>query len=306
MAIYLLGLWDGFFASLGVTALLAATPALVGRENLMQAGAITMLTVRLGSVISPMIGGLLLATGGVAWNYGLAAAGTFITLLPLLSLPALPPPPQPREHPLKSLLAGFRFLLASPLVGGIALLGGLLTMASAVRVLYPALADNWQMSAAQIGFLYAAIPLGAAIGALTSGKLAHSVRPGLLMLLSTLGAFLAIGLFGLMPMWILGVVCLALFGWLSAVSSLLQYTMLQTQTPEAMLGRINGLWTAQNVTGDAIGAALLGGLGAMMTPVASASASGFGLLIIGVLLLLVLVELRRFRQTPPQVTASDS
>ncbi|PND79756.1 enterobactin transporter EntS, partial [Escherichia coli] len=41
-------------------------------------------------------------TGGVAWNYGLAAAGTFITLLPLLSLPALPPPPQPREHPLKS------------------------------------------------------------------------------------------------------------------------------------------------------------------------------------------------------------
>lgn len=166
------------FASLGVTALLAATPALVGRENLMQAGAITMLTVRLGSVISPMIGGLLLATGGVARNYGLAAAGAFITLLPLLSLPALPPPPQPREHPLKSLLAGFRFLLASPLVGGIALLGGLLTMASAVRVLYPALADNWQMSAAQIGFLYAAIPLGAAIGALTSGKLAHSARRG--------------------------------------------------------------------------------------------------------------------------------
>ncbi len=54
LEIYLLGLWDGFFASLGVTALLAATPALVGRENLMQAGAITMLTVRLGSVISPM------------------------------------------------------------------------------------------------------------------------------------------------------------------------------------------------------------------------------------------------------------
>ena len=68
IAIYLLGIWDGLFASIGVTALLAATPALVGRENLMQAGAITMLTVRLGSVISPMIGGLLLATGGVAWN----------------------------------------------------------------------------------------------------------------------------------------------------------------------------------------------------------------------------------------------
>jgi ENTS family enterobactin (siderophore) exporter len=69
-----------------------------------------------------------------------------------------------------------------------------------------------------------------------------------------------------MPHWALGALCLALFGWLSAISSLLQYTLIQTQTPEHMLGRINGLWTAQNVTGDAIGAALLGGLGAVMTP----------------------------------------
>ena len=263
MAIYALGLWDGFFASLGVTALLAATPALVGRENLMQAGAITMLTVRLGSV---------------------------------LRLPLLPPPPQPREHPLKSLMAAIRFLFSNPLIGGIALLGGLLTMASAVRVLYPALAGEWQMSASEIGILYAAIPLGAACGALTSGNLAQSARPGLIMLLATLASFIAIGFFSLMPVWALGVMCLVIFGWLSAISSLLQYTLIQTQTPEGMLGRINGLWTAQNVTGDAIGAAILGGLGAIMTPAASASSSGFVLAMVGVILLVALVELRRFRQ----------
>ena len=67
-----------------------------------------------------------------------------------------------------------------------------------------------------------------------------------------------------------------------------------------------GYSSAQEQLAMAFAGALLGGLGAMMTPVASASASGFGLLIIGVLLLLVLVELRHFRQTPPQVTASDS
>ncbi|WP_318390732.1 enterobactin transporter EntS [Enterobacter sp.] len=294
-AIYLLGLWDGFFGALGVTALLAATPALVGRENLMQAGAITMLTVRLGSVISPMIGGLLLASGGVVWNYALAAAGTFITTLTLLRLPQLPPPPQPREHPLKSLLAAFQFLLRSPLIGGIALLGGLLTMASAVRVLYPALAVEWQMSASEIGLLYAAVPLGAAFGALTSGNIAQSVRPGRIMLCATVAAFVAIALFSLMPVWALGVFFLALFGWLSAVSSLLQYTLIQTQTPEAMLGRINGLWTAQNVTGDAIGAALLGSMGALMTPQASASVGGWVLAGIGLVLVMLLVEVRRFR-----------
>ncbi len=114
IAIYALGLWDGFFGAIGVTALLAATPAIVGRENLMQAGAITMLTVRLGSVISPLLGGVLLAWGGVAWNYALAALGTFLTLLPLLTLPALPAPQMQRQHPLRALADGLRFLAASP------------------------------------------------------------------------------------------------------------------------------------------------------------------------------------------------
>ncbi len=71
------------------------------------------------------------------------------------------------------------------------------------------------------------------------------------MLMTTVGSFVAIALFSLMP-FCMGALCLALFGWLSAISSLLQYTLIQTQTPEAMLRRINGLWTAQNVTGDAI------------------------------------------------------
>ncbi|STU78718.1 enterobactin exporter EntS [Klebsiella michiganensis] len=70
-----------------------------------------------------------------------------------------------------------------------------------------------------------------------------------------------------------------------------------------MLGRINGLWTAQNVTGDAIGAALLGGLGAILTPAASASASGWALVIVGVVLVWLLRELRRFQR--PE-TASEN
>ena len=78
----------------------------------------------------------------------------------------------------------------------------------------------------------------------------------------------------------------------------MQYTLIQTQTPEAMLGRINGLWTAQNVTGDATGAAVLGGLGVVMTPAASASSSGFVLAIVGVVLVLILRKLRQFRQIP--------
>lgn len=298
-AIYLLGIWDGFFGAIGVTALLAATPALVGRENLMQAGAITMLTVRLGAVISPMVGGVLLASGGVFWNFALAAAGTFITLIPLLRLPPLPPPPQSHARPLHALVEGFKFLLGHRLIGGVALTGALLTMATAIRVLYPALALRWELSAQQIGFLYAAIPLGAAAGALTSGNLAQHPRPGLVMMLTAVAAFVAVGLCGLMPYWQAGAFCLMLFGYLSALSALLQYTLIQTLTPDAMLGRVNGLWTAQNVMGDSLGALLLGMMTTVMLPAAAASSSGLGLALISLLLAAAFGSLRRYQKPEP-------
>ena len=295
-AIYLLALWDGFFGAIGVTALLAATPALVGRENLMQAGAITMLTVRFGSILSPAVGGLVIASGGVVWNYALAALGTLLTLLPLLRLPALPPPPQPREHPLRALAGGFSFLLTSPLVGSAALIGALITLASAVRVLYPALAPHWLVAPAQIGLMYTAVPAGAAIGALTSGQLKTAARPGQLMLITALLAFIALALFSLMPQFWLALLCLVAFGWLSAINSLLQYAMIQSLTPDALLGRVNGLWTAQNVTGDALGAALLGGMGSLLLPQQAATVFGAAAALVAVVMLLTLRGLRRYRQ----------
>lgn len=290
--IYLLAVWDGFFGAVGVTALLAATPAIVGRENLVQAGAISMLTVRFGSILSPAIGGLVIASSGVVWNYALAATGTFLTLIPLLRLPQLAPPVQKREHPLRALISGFAFLLHNRVIGMVALVGALLTMASAVRVLYPALAGVWQISASELGLMYAAVPLGAAVGALTSGRVANVARPGWMLLMTAIGAFVAIGLFSLMPWFGLGLLCLAIFGYLSAINALLQYALIQNLTPDDFLGRINGLWTAQNVTGDAIGALLLGAMGAVMLPAMSTASFGFTAAVLGVVLAFAMRALR--------------
>lgn len=306
IAVYLLGFWDGFFGAIGVTALLAATPALVGRENIMQAGAITMLTVRFGSILSPAIAGLVIAHGGVVWNYGLTAFGTLITVLTLLKLPQLPPPPQPREHPLKSLAAGVQFLFASPIVGMVALIGALVTLASAIRVLYPALAPHWSVSANQFGMLYAAVPLGAAIGAVTSGKLKHAARPGQLVLGSAVAAFFALGLFSLMPNLPLALLCLVAFGYFSAINSLVQYAMIQLLTPDHLLGRINGLWTAQNVTGDAMGAAMIGAMGSWLLPPQAAAAFGFAAALLGIVMWCVMGRLRRYAPPAPELAEQAS
>ncbi len=296
IAVFALGLWDGFFGAIGVTALLAATPALVGRENLMKAGAITMLTVRFGAILSPAIAGMVIAQGGVAWNYGLAAFGTLLTVLTLLRLPPLAPPPQPREHPIKALSSGVRFLFDTPIVGMAALTGALVTLASAVRVLYPALAPHWQVGLTALGLMYAAVPLGAATGALTSGRLAQSPQPGRLILVSAIAAFVALALFSLMPWFSLSLICLVAFGYFSAISSLVQYAMIQTLTPDALLGRINSLWTAQNVTGDAIGAAIIGAMGSLLLPQQAAALSGLAATVLGLIMWLLMARLRRYQR----------
>ncbi|CNE51424.1 enterobactin transporter EntS [Yersinia kristensenii] len=273
--LYVLAAWDGFFGALGMTALMAATPSLVGRENLAAAGGLSMLTVRFGSVISPAIGGLVIVYGGVGWNYGIAAVGTMLTLLPLLSLPAMKPTTSQHEHPLRALATGISFVLRHKVVGSVVLLGTLVSMIGAIRILFPALAENtYHVGASQIGLMYSVVPLGATIGAFTSGWVNQVRRPGMVLMYSSIGAFLAIGTLGLTNNFYLALPGLLLYGYLGSISGLLQYTLVQTHTPDALLGRVNSLWNVQFVAGESFGALGLGVLAKVMAPALSALTFG--------------------------------
>ncbi|MBS0975424.1 MFS transporter, partial [Serratia rubidaea] len=131
---------------------------------------------------------------------------------------------------------------------------------------------------------------------------AQVARQGWMMLLTAIAAFVAVGLFGLMPWYGLALACLVAFGYLSALNSLLQYGLIQNLTPDAFLGRINGLWTAQNVVGDALGALLLGAMGALMLPAMTSTGFGFGAALLGVVLLVVMGSLRRVTRSEPEAT----
>lgn len=266
-ALYLLAAWDGFFSAFGMTALLAATPALVGRDNLAAAGALSMITVRLGGIVSPAVGGLIIVSSGVGWNYALAAAGTFLTLVPLVGLPSMPPQGRGAEHPARALLNGVRYLFDNRVVGAVVAVGTLVSLAGGVRVLFPALATAaYHGGPSDAGLMYSAVPLGATLGAVTSGWVAHLRRPGLALLLSSGAAFAAMGSLGLSGDAAAALVALAVYGYLGSITSLLQFTLVQKHTPDHLLGRINSLWTAQFISGDALGALGLGVLGLFLAP----------------------------------------
>ena len=277
LLLYLVSAWDGFFGAIGITALMAATPGLVGRENLAAAGALTMLTTRLAAVLAPAIGGIIIAGWGVNWNYLIAGFGTLLTLLPLRLLPSMDPLQNghPPESPITSLLGGFRFLLNHSLVGAVILFGTLQLMTASVRVLFPSLADEYfSNSATVIGLMYAAIPFGAMLAASTSGWV-HSIRfPGKSLMLCALTAFAAVAVIGLIPVLPVLLILLVLFGYLGAISSLIQFTLVQDNTPDEALGRVNSLWAAQDVVGESFGAVLVGLIAKLITPLTAMTAIG--------------------------------
>jgi len=117
---------------------------------------------------------------------------------------------------------------------------------------------------------------------------------------SAILAFACIALLGYAHQHVWAMIDLVCFGYFSGINALLQYALIQQLTPDHLLGRINSVWTAQNVTGDAIGAAILGSLGSWISPAATAVVFGLGAAGLGIALLLVMPSLRRYRESQAQ------
>lgn len=295
-AIYILAVWDGFFGALGITALMASMPFIVGQENLMQARAISMVSVRLATVISPAIGGIIIATYDVAWNYLIAAIGTGITLITLLSLPSMHPKKVKSQNPFKSLVDGFSYLMTNKIVASVMAIGVLVTLTTSIRVLFPALADTvYGGGAWTVGLMYSAIPLGATLGAIVSGWTNHVKKPGFVMMLISLAAFLCLIGIGSTTLFPLAFLFLVVFGYLISIASLLQYSLVQGHTPDHYLGRINGIWTAQSASGDSVGTLTIGALGKLLSSLGSIFVFGSVAMAIG---LVMFVSLKNLRNSP--------
>lgn len=294
-ALYVLAAWDGLATGVSVTALLAATPALVAPDKLVAAGALNALTVRLGSMASPALGGVVVSAFGVGWNYAAAAAGTIGTLGLLTGLPSLKPDLGDGKpaNPLKAVGEGFRFVVSHRVVGSLMLLGLLFMVAGGIPVLMPAFATrSLDGGATTVGLLFAAPACGAVLASVTSGW-AGSVRaPGLALLVASVAGFAALACLGLARHPVLAVAILFGYGFAQSVEEILRYGLIQSHTPDSHLGRVNALWAAQETGGGAIGSLGAGALGRYLAPGAAIVVFGTVSAVLALALALTLTGLR--------------
>ncbi|KQP80384.1 MULTISPECIES: MFS transporter [unclassified Methylobacterium] len=245
---------------LGMPALMAATPALVGREHLAGAAALTAVAAQAGAIAGPFLAGAITARMGLVACYGSVALASGLTPILLARLPRLPPARVvPGGDAPADRTGGLRFLARSPLVLSLLLIDLVALVFAVPYVLLPELAARAVLGGADsLGLLYAAPAVGALIGALGSGRAGASPWAGRWLLACVAvwaGACLALGLVGgLAP----ALLVLTILGAAASLAGILRAALIQRATPDAMLGRISSLWVLEETLGPALGGMQMG------------------------------------------------
>lgn len=191
-------------------------------------------------VMGPAAGGLLLALGGPALTYGVAAlllATAWATLFRVAPHPH--PAAAPDSTGLAGLLHGVRFVLTQPVLLGAQTLDLFSVLFAGAEALLPLFAaDILHVGAAGLGVLRAAPAAGSVLTSLYQSYRPLHGRMGRILLLSVALYGLCISGFGLSRSFPLSVALLLASGVFDNVSVVLRSTLLQTLTPRHLLGRV--------------------------------------------------------------------
>ncbi|WP_199191176.1 MFS transporter [Amycolatopsis sp. CA-126428] len=261
----------------------AVVARLVPAELLPSANALNSTMSTFGAVFGPLLAGALIPVLGLSTLYLIDVVALTITLLAVWRLPSIPPLNGPsRRAGLRDVVDGFRYLagqkilLASFVADIIAMVFGM------PRALIPEMAERTfgdpPGGGPALGWLYAALPLGAMLIGLFSGWLTRIHRQGVAVVVAICAWGAAVAAFGLAHSLWLAVVFMALAGAADMVSAVYRMAILQVATTDEMRGRLQGVFTVVVAGGPRI-ADLTHGWGAAAFGTTVAASAG-GLLVI--------------------------
>jgi MFS family permease len=266
----------------------AIIPRLVPLELVAPANAVNFVVQSVGTIIGPLFGALVVTSIGYGGAYGFDIALFTASLYASYRLPRIPPlscsvasaglaaaevgqaelsgtlpagaetGAQAEQLPrrrvgFRSVVEGFSFIASRPVLW-MSFLVDLIAMSFAMpRALFPAVADQRFGGEGAVGWLYAAIAIGAVVGGLSSGWLGRVRRQGIAMTVGIVGWGVFVALAGLSNLLWLTVVLLAVAGGGDLVSTVCRQTIVQTSVPDELRGRLQGVYTVVVVGGPRLG-----------------------------------------------------
>jgi len=230
----------------------ALTPRLVERDELMAAGALTSFRMTLGGIAGPALGGVLLATVGLATTYAVDTATFIVSLAVLRMMRAVPPPPEAEPPSLRRIAEGVRYagsrqdLMGTYIVDIVAMFFGM------PMALFPEAATHLG-GAGVLGLLYAAPATGSMLATVTSGWTAHVHRHGAAVCVAAAVWGAGIVVFGLAPGLGLALAGLVLAGAADMISGIFRTTIWNQTIPDHLRGRLAGIEQVSYSSGPLLG-----------------------------------------------------
>ncbi|MEU4800927.1 MFS transporter [Actinosynnema sp. NPDC023587] len=302
LVIVLLGLQQVFFAA-NAPARSASIARLVPEDQVPAAVALGATVMMFGGVFGPMLAGALMPVVGLPTLYLVDAIALTATIWAVWKLPPMPPlDGVVRRAGLSDVVAGFRYLalqkilLASFLLDIIAMVFGM------PRALFPEMAEvtygDPPGGGLALGWLFAAIPLGAMVFGLTSGWTSRVSRHGVGTVVAIIAWGLAMVGFGMSDALWLAVVFLAIGGAADMISMVFRSAILQTAAEDEMRGRMQGVFVVVVAGGPRLADLLHGTTGALIGPGAATAWGGVAVVVATVAAALALPAVWRYRFTP--------
>jgi MFS family permease len=262
------------FTAVGAPASGVFLPRLLPRDQVGAGLALQQVTGQSMMLLGPAVAGVVLGWWGVGVCYLLDALSFGMAFYGAYGLPALPPEGEKSRPGLRGVLDGLRFLAGHRVVRGALLTDLAATVLSMPVSLFPLVdSERFGGDPRTLGLFLSALAVGGVTATALSGPVTRLARPGPVMLCAsgTWGAALA--LFGLTSSAWAGLGTLVLAGAADAVAVLSRATIVQTRTPDALLGRVTAAETIVGQAGPQMGN-LRAGLVAARTSATTALLTG--------------------------------
>lgn len=238
--------------SLQRPALDALLPRLVERDELTAAGALSTFQTTVGMLAGPALGGVLVASVGLAATYAIDVATFGVSLALLWAMRAVPPPADARRVSLAGILEGLRYARSRPELMGTYIVDMSAMFFGMPMALFPQVAHSFG-GASVLGLLYSAPAAGALVASATSGWASHVHRHGRAVVLAAgvwgLGT-IAFGFAG--ALW-LALLSLAVAGGADALSGIFRRRIWNETIPDELRGRLASIEMISFSSGPLLG-----------------------------------------------------
>jgi MFS family permease len=240
---------------------------LAGKDELRNALTLNTTTFNLARVIGAALGGIIIATIGLAPCFFINAASYFAVLLSLFLIRPSELHTTPLANKGKGQLAeGLRYVRAHTVIFTILIMMFIIGMLTyEFQVSFALLADvTFAGGAPAYGFLYAAFGVGAVVSGLWTAGSKDNNPKHFVIAAGVLGAVIIVA--SLMPNLIWAMIFIAIAGAVSLFLAALGTTLLQLESAPEMRGRVMSFYTMGVLGSTAIGAPVIGWIGEHVGP----------------------------------------